>query len=177
MRPAVFFDRDGVLNEDDGYAFDPHKIRWIAGAQQAVKAVNNAGYFAFVVTNQSGIARGFYEERHVRSLHEWMSDELANIDAHIDAFEFCPHHPDACIAQYRRICSCRKPQPGMIKALLSRYPVKVSESFLIGDKQSDLDAAKAAGIAGHLFEGPSLEAFITPLLVHRSHGYFSPRPT
>ncbi|MET4419034.1 HAD family hydrolase [Bradyrhizobium sp. RT3a] len=167
MRPAVFFDRDGVLNEDDGYAFDPQKIRWVAGAPQAVKTVNDAGYFAFVVTNQSGIARGFYKEHHVRSLHEWMSNELARIGARIDAFEFCPHHPDARIARYRRICDCRKPQPGMIKSLLHRYPVNVSESFLIGDKQGDLDAAKAAGIAGYLFEGPNLEAFITPLLVDR----------
>ena len=99
MRPAVFFDRDGVLNEDDGYAFEPDKIRWVEGAQQAVKAVYDAGYFAFVVTNQSGIARGLYEERHVRSLHEWMSRELAIVGAHIDAFEFCPHHP----ATWRRV--------------------------------------------------------------------------
>ncbi|MGY4596866.1 D,D-heptose 1,7-bisphosphate phosphatase [Bradyrhizobium sp. GM22.5] len=119
-RPAVFFDRDGVLNEDDGYACDPDKIRWVEGAQQAVKAVNDAGYLAFVVTNQSGIARGFYEERHVCSLHEWMSRELANIGARIDAFEFCPHHPESLIERYRVLCNCRKPEPGMIKALVER---------------------------------------------------------
>ncbi|MCK1716143.1 MULTISPECIES: HAD family hydrolase [unclassified Bradyrhizobium] len=173
MRPAVFFDRDGVLNEDDGYAFDPAKIRWVEGAEQAVKAVNDAGYFAFVVTNQSGIARGLYEERHVRNLHEWMSHELAIVGAHIDAFEFCPHHPDAQIARYRVLCSCRKPQPGMINALLERYPVNISDSFLIGDKQSDLDAAKAAGLAAYLFDGTNLQAFILPLLVHRSHRPFA----
>ncbi|MBR0821783.1 HAD-IIIA family hydrolase [Bradyrhizobium liaoningense] len=164
MRPAVFFDRDGVLNEDDGYACDPNKVRWVEGAQQAVKAVNDAGYFAFVVTNQSGIARGFYEERHVRNLHEWMSYELAIIGAHIDAFEFCPHHPEGRIAHFRTLCSCRKPKPGMILTLLDRYPVDKHISFMIGDKQSDLDAAKAAGIAGYLFDGLDLRAFITPLL-------------
>ncbi|MGY3549424.1 MULTISPECIES: HAD-IIIA family hydrolase [unclassified Bradyrhizobium] len=95
MRPAAFFDRDGVLNEDDGYVFDPNTIRWVKGARQAVKAVSDAGYFAFVATNQSGIARGFYQEHHVRSLHEWMSRDLASIGAHIDAFEVCPHHPIA----------------------------------------------------------------------------------
>ncbi|MET4183437.1 D-glycero-D-manno-heptose 1,7-bisphosphate phosphatase [Bradyrhizobium sp. JR7.2] len=168
MRPAVFFDRDGVLNEDDGYTFDSSRVRWVDGARQAVKAVNDAGYFAFVVTNQSGIARGFYEERHVRDLHEWMSRELANIGAHIDAFEFCPHHPDGQIAHYRVVCSCRKPQPGMIKTLLERYPVAIGDSFLIGDKQSDIAAAQAAGIAGYLFDGANLHAFITPLLINRS---------
>ncbi|SCB42509.1 D-glycero-D-manno-heptose 1,7-bisphosphate phosphatase [Bradyrhizobium shewense] len=168
MRPAVFFDRDGVLNEDDGYAFDPDKIRWVKGAQQAVKAVNDAGYFAFVVTNQSGIARGFYEERHVRNLHEWMSRELESLGAHIDAFEFCPHHPDGLIERYRVLCNCRKPQPGMIRALLERYAVDIDASFMVGDKQSDLDAAQAAGIAAYLFDGANLDSFIAQLLADRS---------
>lgn len=164
MRPAVFFDRDGVLNEDDGYGFDPDKIRWVAGARQAVKAVNDAGYFAFVVTNQSGVAKGFYEERHVRSLHEWMSRQLAIVGAHIDAFEFCPHHPSGLIERYRVICNCRKPKPGMIRNLLQRYPVDIGASFMVGDRQSDLDAARAAGIRAHLFDGSNLNTFITPLL-------------
>ncbi|WP_448046358.1 D-glycero-alpha-D-manno-heptose-1,7-bisphosphate 7-phosphatase [Bradyrhizobium liaoningense] len=170
MRPAVFFDRDGVLNEDDGYVFDPDKIRWVEGAQQAIKAVNDVGYFAFVVTNQSGIARGFYEERHVRNLHEWMSRKLASAGAHIDAFEFCPHHPDGSIERYRVLCSCRKPQPGMIRALLERYPVDTDASFMIGDKQSDLASARAAGIAGYLFDGSNLHSFIVPLLAGWSRG-------
>lgn len=163
-RPAVFFDRDGVLNEDVGYAFDPSEIRWVEGARQAVKAVNDAGFLAFVVTNQSGIARGYYEERHVRNLHEWMSWELARGGAHIDAFEFCPHHPDGLIERYRVLCDCRKPQPGMIRALLERYPVDTDASFMIGDKQSDLASAHAAGIAGYLFDGSNLHTFIAPLL-------------
>lgn len=168
IRPAVFFDRDGVLNEDDGYTFDPNKVRWVEGAQQAVKGVNDAGYFAFVVTNQSGIARGFYEEQHVRNLHEWMSRELAIVGAHIDAFEFCPHHPDGLVERYRVRCNCRKPQPGMIRALLERYPVAIDASFMIGDKQSDLAAAQAAGIAAYMFDGSNLHAFIAPLLIDRS---------
>ncbi|MBB4361505.1 D-glycero-D-manno-heptose 1,7-bisphosphate phosphatase [Bradyrhizobium sp. CIR18] len=168
-RPAVFFDRDGVLNEDDGYAFDPDKIRWVEGAQQAVKAVNDAGYLAFVVTNQSGIARGLYEERHVRSLHEWMSRELAIAGAHIDAFEFCPHHPEGLVERYRVLCNCRKPQPGMIRVLLERYVVDIDASFLIGDKQSDLAAAQEAGIAAYLFDGSNLHTFIVPLLTDRSY--------
>jgi D-glycero-D-manno-heptose 1,7-bisphosphate phosphatase len=168
-RPAVFFDRDGVLNEDHGYVFDPGKIRWVEGAQEAVKAVNDAGYLAFVVTNQSGIARGFYEERHVRSLHEWMLRELTIVGARIDAFEFCPHHPDGVIERFRILCNCRKPQPGMIRALLERYSVDIDASFMIGDKQSDLAAAQAVGIGAYLFDGSNLHTFIAPLLTDPSY--------
>ncbi len=119
----MFFDRDGVLNHDSGYTFETHKLQWIEGAREAVKAVNDAGYFAFVVTNQSGVARGFYEESHVQALHRWMADEMATIGAHIDAFEYCPDHPDGTIEQYRRVSDRRKPAPGMITDLLGRFSI------------------------------------------------------
>jgi D-glycero-D-manno-heptose 1,7-bisphosphate phosphatase len=164
MRPAVFFDRDGVLNEDDGYAFEPSKIRWIKGAREAVRAVNQAGYLAFVVTNQSGVARGFYGEHQVRALHEWMAGQLADAGAHIDEFAYCPHHPEGTVAEYRQTCSCRKPQPGMITELAKRHSVDIRRSIMIGDKQSDLEAASAAGVTGYLFRGPDLKVFVTPLL-------------
>jgi D,D-heptose 1,7-bisphosphate phosphatase len=159
-RPAVFFDRDGVLNHDSGYTFEAGKLQWIEGAREAVKAVNDAGYFAFVVTNQSGVARGFYEESHVHALHRWMADEMAAIGAHIDAFEYCPDHPDGTVERYRRVNIRRKPGPGMITDLLGRFPVNTDDSILIGDKPSDLDAARAAGLQGHLFSGGNLEAFV-----------------
>jgi D,D-heptose 1,7-bisphosphate phosphatase len=166
-RPAVFFDRDGVLNHDSGYTFEASKLRWIEGAREAVKAVNDAGCFAFVVTNQSGVARGFYEESHVLALHRWMADEMAVVGAHIDAFEYCPDHPDGTVEQYRRLNHRRKPGPGMITDLLARFPVEAEGSLLIGDKPSDLDAADAAGIKGHLFPGGNLESFVAPLLPQR----------
>ncbi|MGY4619550.1 D,D-heptose 1,7-bisphosphate phosphatase [Bradyrhizobium sp. USDA 4472] len=159
-RPAVFFDRDGVLNHDSGYAYEADKLEWIDGAREAVKAVNDAGYFAFVITNQSGIARGYYEEQHVVALHRWMADQMAMIGAHVDAFEYCPDHPDGTIARYCRASDRRKPAPGMITDLVARFPVDMSRSLVIGDKASDLEAAEAAGIAGHLFEGGNLEAFV-----------------
>jgi D,D-heptose 1,7-bisphosphate phosphatase len=168
-RPAVFFDRDGVLNHDSGYTFEVDKLKWIDGAREAVKAVNDAGYFAFVVTNQSGIARGLYEESHVLALHRWMADDIATIGAHIDAFEYCPDHPDGTIERYRRVSGRRKPAPGMITDLLGRFPVDAAGSFLIGDKPSDIEAAKSAGLKGHFFPGGNLEAFI------RQH--LRPRPT
>jgi D,D-heptose 1,7-bisphosphate phosphatase len=159
-RPAVFFDRDGVLNHDSGYTFEAEKLQWIEGARQAVKAVNDAGYFAFVVTNQSGVARGFYEESHVHALHRWMADEMASIGAHVDAFEYCPDHPDGTVERYRRVSVRRKPGPGMITDLLARFPVNADDSILIGDKPSDLEAARAAGLHGHLFSGGNLENFV-----------------
>lgn len=166
-RPAVFFDRDGVLNHDSGYTFEASKLQWIEGAREAVKAVNDAGCFAFVVTNQSGVARGFYEESHVHALHRWMSDEMAAVGAHIDAFEYCPDHPDGTVEQYRRLNHRRKPGPGMITDLLGRFPVDAEASILIGDKPSDLDAARAASITGHFFPGGDLEGFVRPLLPQR----------
>ena len=166
-RPAVFFDRDGVLNHDSGYTFEAGKLHWIEGAQEAVKAVNDAGYFAFVVTNQSGVARGFYEESHVHALHRWMADEMAAIGAHIDAFEYCPDHPDGTVERYRRVNDRRKPGAGMITDLLARFPVNADKSLLVGDKPSDLEAARAAGLQGHLFSGGNLEAFVRMHLPHR----------
>ena len=166
-RPAVFFDRDGVLNRDSGYTFEAGKLQWIEGAQEAVKAVNDAGYFAFVVTNQSGVARGFYEESHVHALHRWMADEMAAIGAHIDAFEYCPDHPDGTVERYRRVNDRRKPGAGMITDLLARFPVNADKSLLVGDKPSDLEAARAAGLQGHLFSGGNLEAFVRMHLPHR----------
>jgi D,D-heptose 1,7-bisphosphate phosphatase len=167
-RPAVFFDRDGVLNHDSGYIFEPSKLKWIDGAHQAVKAVNDAGYFAFVVSNQSGVARGLYQESDVRTLHRWMADDMAMMGAHIDAFEYCPDHPEGTIERYRRVSDRRKPAAGMITDLLSRFRVNADDSILIGDKASDLEAARVAGLKGYFFSGGNLEAFVKQRLRPRS---------
>jgi D-glycero-D-manno-heptose 1,7-bisphosphate phosphatase len=163
-RPAVFFDRDGVLNEDTGYLVEISRFKWIEGAREAVKAVNDAGFFAFLVTNQSGVARGFYNEEQVIALHMWMAEELSKIGARIDAFEYCPDHPDAISERYRRVSHRRKPAPGMINDLLERFSVDASRSFLIGDKLTDLEAAQAAGIKGYLFAGSDLHYFVKSIL-------------
>ena len=163
-QPAVFFDRDGVLNVDSDYLFEIDKFRWIDGAIEAVKAANDAGYFAFVITNQSGVARGFYQEADIHRLHDWMAEQLVAHDARIDAFEYCPFHPDGVVAPYRRNSERRKPQPGMIVDLLGKFPVDASRSFVIGDRPSDIEAARAAGLSGHLFAGGNLRDFILPLL-------------
>jgi D-glycero-D-manno-heptose 1,7-bisphosphate phosphatase len=163
-RPAVFLDRDGVLIADSGYPHDPAQVCWMPGAIAAVRRLNRAGRLVFVVTNQSGVARGLYPDRQVGVLHRWMQAEFARAGAHVDAFEHCPHHPDAALPQYRRDCRRRKPRPGMVLDLLATWPVDPERSFLVGDRETDLQAAAAAGIAGHLFPGGDLDAFIAALL-------------
>src|SRR5271169_3863741 len=110
-RPAVFVDRDGVLIEDTGYPHEPREARWIEGAVDGVKMLNDLGFYVFVVSNQAGVARGFFSESDVRAFHRWMADELAKAGAHVDAWEYCPHHPEATLHEYRRDCQRRKPSP------------------------------------------------------------------
>lgn len=164
-RAAVFFDRDGVLNVDRGYVHKSDQFEWIDGAVSAIKAVNDAGRFAFVVTNQAGVAHGYYDERQVHALHEWINDQLRHSGAHIDAFMYCPHHPEATRPAYRMACACRKPNPGMLTTLMSDWPILRDRSFLIGDRDTDLKAAAAASISGHLFAGGSLQSVVERLLV------------
>jgi D,D-heptose 1,7-bisphosphate phosphatase len=159
-RAAVFLDRDGVLNHDDGYISKRAAFRWIDGAQAAVKAINDSGAFVFIVTNQSGVARGLYGESDIIALHAELDAELAQIGAHIDDLRYCPFHEDGVVPHYRRISDWRKPAPGMIVDLLEKWPIDRQASFLIGDKDSDCEAASAAGIAGHKFDGGNLLEFL-----------------
>lgn len=161
LRPALFLDRDGVLNEDRGYVARWEDFRWIAGAKEAVAAFNRAGWLVFLVTNQSGVGRGYYTEDDMRRLHARMMEELALAGGRIDAVYHCPQHPDAEIDAYRHPDPPdRKPNPGMILRALEEWPVDKGRSVMIGDKPSDLEAALRAGIRGVLFEGGDLLQFL-----------------
>jgi D-glycero-D-manno-heptose 1,7-bisphosphate phosphatase len=161
LRPALFLDRDGVLNEDEGYVYRWADFRWIPGAREAVAAFNRAGWLVIVVTNQSGVGRGFYSEEDVHALHARMAVDLAEAGGHIDAFYYAPHHPQAPLAAYRHPDPPdRKPNPGMILRALSEWPIDREASLLIGDKPSDLEAALRAGVRGVLFSGGDLAEFL-----------------
>jgi D,D-heptose 1,7-bisphosphate phosphatase len=159
-RPAVFLDRDGVLNIDRGYVHAPEQIKWVKGAKQAVKLLNDAGYYLFVVTNQAGVAKGHYPEEKIGALHRWMAGELAATGASIDDWRYCPFHPEGSVAAFRAEHDWRKPSPGMLLDLFEHWPIEREGSFLIGDKPSDIQAADAAGVPGYLFEGDDLTEFV-----------------
>jgi D,D-heptose 1,7-bisphosphate phosphatase len=163
-RPAAFLDRDGVLNVDHGHVHRREDFDWVPGAKEAIKHLNDIGYFVFVITNQAGIAHGYYSEEDMHSLHRWVAAELQKIGAHIDRIEYCPDHPDGVVERYRRVPHRRKPAPGMILACSARWPVDCDKSFVIGDKQIDLDAARAANIAGYLFKDGNLFAHVRQIL-------------
>lgn len=157
MIQAIFFDRDGVLNEEVGYLWEIEKFRWIDGAREAIKFCNERGILTIVVTNQSGIARGMYTSREVDALHDFMQKSLAEVGAHIDGFYYCPHYPEGSVKEFSIACDCRKPKPGMILKACKEFKIQPAQAILFGDSERDIEAAKAAGLrAGIFFSGGNL---------------------
>jgi D-glycero-D-manno-heptose 1,7-bisphosphate phosphatase len=144
-RKAAFLDRDGTINEDVHFLRRPDELRLLPGAATAIRRLRAAGYLTIVVTNQSGIARGFLSEADLLAIHERLRALLACEGAVIDAFYHCPHLPDGVVRAYARACDCRKPKPGLFQRASARHGVSVSTSVAIGDKERDVEAALAAG--------------------------------
>ncbi|SAL32681.1 D-glycero-alpha-D-manno-heptose-1,7-bisphosphate 7-phosphatase [Caballeronia telluris] len=149
-RKALFLDRDGVMNVDFGYVHQPERCVFIAGIFDLVCLANETGYAVIVVTNQAGIGRGYYSEAQFASFMQWMSDRFVKEGATIDRVYHCPHHPDAALGAYRKSCLCRKPSPGMFDAARQDLDLDMPASILIGDKRSDMEAGRRAGV-GHCF--------------------------
>lgn len=152
MKRAAFLDRDGVLNVDHGYIGSLDRLELVTGAAEAVARLNAKGYFVAVVTNQSGIARGMFDEEDYSAVMRELDRRLAKAGARIDDSRFCPFHEEAEVERYRLANHpWRKPNPGMIEDLIAAHSLDRNASFMIGDKLSDMQAAEAAGIKGHLF--------------------------
>ena len=163
-RRALFLDRDGVINHDHHYVGTRERFEWMAGAREAIRHATASGWHVFVVTNQSGVARGRYTEADVIALHAWMTDEVRRARGTIDGIRFCPFHPQGSVPAYRRASDWRKPAPGMLLDLIRTWELDPARCVLIGDQPSDLAAAEAAGVAAHLFGGGDLAAFVAARL-------------
>lgn len=155
-RRAVFLDRDGTINVEKDYLHRIDDFEFIPGVPEAIKRLSDAGFLVVVVTNQSGVARGFYDEQAVAGLHAHIQAQLALQGAHIDSFYLCPHHPTEGVGHYRVDCDCRKGSPGMLLQGAREHGIDLSRSFMVGDKFADIEAGIAAGC--------------TPILVKTGYG-------
>lgn len=162
-RKAAFLDRDGTLIDDVGYLSNINQISLIPGAIKMCKNLINRGYELFLVTNQSGIARGYFDELFVRETNEKLRVILADAGVDIKACYYCPHHPDYGTIDYKIRCNCRKPRPGMLIQAANDFNIDLESSLMIGDKEADLLAGKAAGCKSFLIK-EALEGKILEML-------------
>ena len=164
-RPCAFLDRDGTLNIDKGYTHKPEDLVWMPSAIPAIKRLNESGHYVIVVTNQAGVARGYYTEADMHAFHAEMQAQLADAGAWIDAFYHCPYHADGKVPAFTDANHPdRKPNPGMLLRAFNEWPIIRETSFMIGDADLDIAAAKAAGIPGYCYEGGDLDALVAEVL-------------
>ena len=152
MISAVFLDRDGVINVDHGYVSTWEQFEFLPGAPEALRELQDAGYLLIIVSNQSGIGRGYYSERDLHTLNQAIAEHLdSTLCVTLSGFYHCPHHPTEAEGEFRQQCDCRKPAPGMIQQAVLDHGIDVKTSLLVGDKDSDIEAGRAAGV-GRLFK-------------------------
>ena len=162
LRPAAFLDRDGVINVDFGHVGSVSRVEYIPRALECIAGLNRLGFLVFIVTNQAGIAKGKYTIDGYNAVMAKIGEDLRSVKGHIDDTRYCPFHEDALLPRYRHVNHpWRKPNPGMILDLVASWNVDISNSFLVGDKVSDVEAARSANISGFLFSGEvDLESFV-----------------
>lgn len=163
-RPIAFLDRDGVVNADKGYVHSVEEFEWMPGVFEAIRHLNKRGYIVAVVTNQSGIGRGLYGEEEFMFLTLWMLKEVEQEGGAIDVVYYCPHHPESTDPEYLAVCPARKPGTGMLERAEHEFAMDRSRSFLIGNRDSDLSAASAFGIAGHFYEDGDLAELVRKIV-------------
>ncbi|MDF1614750.1 D-glycero-alpha-D-manno-heptose-1,7-bisphosphate 7-phosphatase [Desulfurivibrio dismutans] len=154
-RPALFLDRDGVINEDYAYVCRREDFVFVDGIFELGRTARERGYLLVVVTNQAGIGRGYYTEADFWALTDWMLEVFAAEGCPIDAVYFCPYHPEHGQGEYKKAASCRKPQPGMIKQAAREHGIDLTRSVLVGDRESDVEAGRAAGVGCNLLLAPA----------------------
>jgi D-glycero-D-manno-heptose 1,7-bisphosphate phosphatase len=148
-RPALFLDRDGVINVDHGYVYKPREVEFVSGVFELVAEAKQAGLMVVVITNQAGIGRGYYSESDFHALMNWMKNQFVEHGGQIDAVYYCPYHPEHGVGHYKKDADCRKPNPGMFLQAALDLKLDLGRSFLIGDKTSDIEAGMAAGVGNY----------------------------
>lgn len=151
MNRAIFFDRDGTLNNEVGYLWQIDKFHWLEGAKETIKLCNEKNYLVIIITNQGGVARGLYTEDDIKILHDFMQEDLKKIGAHIDGFYYCPHHPEGKVKKYSIVCDCRKPKPGLFHRAAKDFNIDLKNSVMIGDMERDIESGKNAGVGKNIF--------------------------
>ncbi|WP_051184734.1 D-glycero-alpha-D-manno-heptose-1,7-bisphosphate 7-phosphatase [Desulfatiglans anilini] len=164
-KPAVFLDRDGTINEQMGYINHPSRLVLLPGAGKAIRRLNRSGHLVIVVSNQSGVARGYFPYELVEEVHERMRGLLALDGALLDGVFFCPHHPGGSVAPFAQVCGCRKPRTGLIDEAVGRLDIDLERSVVVGDRMDDIELAHRAGVPGILVRtgyGLGEERYILP---------------
>lgn len=146
-RPAVFLDRDGVLNEEKGYITSIKSMHIFAYTAECVRQIHERGYYAIVITNQSGVARGLFTEVQLREMNNYLMSQTG-----VDAVYYCPHHPEGRVERYKKVCCCRKPQIGLFEAASHKFNIDMEHSYMVGDRAGDIIAGQNAGVRTILLE-------------------------
>lgn len=146
MSRAVFIDRDGTISHEVGYVNHPSRYKVFSYSAEAIRLLNENGWLAILVTNQAGVARGYFKEKMIHEVHYILESELAKGNAQLDAIYYCPHHPSTGDLPYRKDCDCRKPKPGLIIRAAKKFGIDLSQSWMVGDRYSDIELARNAGV-------------------------------